>query len=339
VAHRNDPGLNIRVINLSWGTAVSAAVPGDPLAFAVENAWKHGVVVVASGGNDGRSDLTLADPASDPFVLAVGAMDDGGTTSSGDDSVPTWSTRGSNARHVDVVAPGVSVLGLRLPNGYVDARHPSAEVGTRFFRGSGTSQAAAVVSGEVALLLQSNPSLTPDQVKYELVQSAIAFNGSNSLVRGAGATNVRGAQTRTVPKSSVSQNYTWGTGTGSIAAVRGGSYVDDGAGPITGEVDVFGQPWNGTAWAQADAAGTVWNGGTWRGETWTGTGSGPTDWPVTAWPLADWNARMWHSADWSARMWQGSTWDARMWQDSEWSAATWQNGSWAASLWAASLWA
>src|SRR3954453_22243613 len=104
----------------------------DPLAFAVENAWKHGIVVVAAGGNDGDVTKTLANPASDPHVIAVGAMDDAGTVESGDDSVPSWSTHGTDARHVDVVAPGVSVLGLRVPNGTSDAENPQARVGTRF---------------------------------------------------------------------------------------------------------------------------------------------------------------------------------------------------------------
>jgi serine protease AprX len=329
VAHRNDPGLNIRVLNLSYGTNSTQSSTVDPLAFAVENAWKHGIVVVAAGGNDGRSDLTLADPASDPFLVAVGALDDAGTATNADDAVPSWSTRGNNARHVDLVAPGASVLGLRDPGSYVDERNPSAVVGGRFFRGSGTSQAAAVVSGEAALLLQSNPTLTPDQVKYQFVQSAVAFNQANSTLRGAGTTNVRAAQTRSVPKSAVAQNYVWSTGKGSLDAARAGSYVDDGYGAITGEVDIFGNAWNGPAWAQATAAGTAWSGGSWRGELWTDSTGNPV-----AWTGLDWNARMWRSADWDARMWRDGSWDARMWRDTEWSARMWRSAGWSDQAWA-----
>ena len=88
VEHAKDDGLNIRVINLSYGTDSVQASTVDPLAYAVENAWKHGIVVVAAGGNDGETGKTLADPAYDPHVLAVGAMDDAGTVSAADDTVP-----------------------------------------------------------------------------------------------------------------------------------------------------------------------------------------------------------------------------------------------------------
>ena len=62
--HAHDPGMNIRVINLSYGTDSTQAYTIDPLAQAAEQAWKHGIVVVAAAGNDGKtSTRTLADPA------------------------------------------------------------------------------------------------------------------------------------------------------------------------------------------------------------------------------------------------------------------------------------
>ena len=71
--------MNIRVINLSYGTHSTQPYTVDPLAYAVENAWRKGIVVVAAAGNDGAgSELTM--PAADPYVLAVGAVDHVGTT-------------------------------------------------------------------------------------------------------------------------------------------------------------------------------------------------------------------------------------------------------------------
>jgi serine protease AprX len=323
------------VLNLSYGTDATQSSTVDPLAYAVENAWKHGIVVVAAGGNDGRSDLTLADPASDPFVLAVGALDTAGTVGNGDDTVPAWSTRGSqgSGRHVDVVAPGASVLGLRDPGSYVDQRHPSAVVGSRFFRGSGTSQAAAVVSGEAALLLQANPKLTPDQVKYQFLQSAIAFPNSSSTLRGAGTTYVRGAQTRALPKSSVAQNYVWGTGTGTLTAARAGSRVDDGYGAITGEVDIFGRPWNAAAWAKATAGATAWSGGSWMGQPWTSAAATSGSWDPITWATGDWNGQMWRSDDWTGQMWRDGSWSGQMWRDSEWAGQMWRSADLADASW------
>jgi serine protease AprX len=165
VANRNANGLNVRVLNLSFGTDSAQPSTIDPLCFAVEMAWRRGIVVVVSGGNSGSSTGRLTNPAQDPFVIAVGAEDPMGTVTQSDDTVPSWSSRATSGRSVDVVAPGVHLLGLRDPGSAIDQEVPSARVGTRFFRGTGTSQAAAVVSGAAALLLQRFPSLTPDQVK------------------------------------------------------------------------------------------------------------------------------------------------------------------------------
>ncbi|SNT03428.1 serine protease AprX [Geodermatophilus pulveris] len=330
VEHRNDH--NIRVINLSYGTDSTQPSSVDPLAFAVENAWRNGVVVVVAGGNDGQSQLTLANPASDPYVLAVGAVDTKGTTSAVDDTVPEWSTRGSNTRHVDVVAPGVSVLGTRVPNGYADERNPTARVGDRFAKASGTSQAAAVASGAVALLLQQNPTLTPDQVKRQLMSTAMAFSSTDSKYRGNGTINVRTAQTKPVNKSGQSGQF-WGSGTGSIEAARGTSHVHDGAAPLQGEVDIFGNAWDPQAYAAAVAAGTIWDGGTWRGVQLTGAAWESGAWPTVDWGQGTWTARTWRTDEWTARTWREGAWVARTWREGDWSARTWRDEAWSARTW------
>src|SRR4051794_25664088 len=329
VQHRNDESLNIRVINLSYGTDSVQSSTVDPLAFAVENAWKNGIAVVVAGGNEGDTTTNLANPASDPHVLAIGAMDSAGTVGTADDSVPSWSTDGTDERHVDVTAPGVSVLGLRSPGSAADTQNPTARVGDRFLRGSGTSQAAAVVSGEAALLFQAKPDLTPDQVKQILMGSANGLNNVSTLLEGSGTTDLRKAL-KTVPKT-VADPAPWGTGTGSLEAARGTFHVvvgDESTGEVAlrGEVDVFGQAWNGAAWAKQTSGRNAWHDGEWCGarltaKGWKDTGGVKKSWPATAWndtgavlASGDWTGRMWRDSDWSGRMWRDSAWSGRMWR-------------------------
>ncbi len=186
VKHRNDDPKNpIRVLNLSYGTDGVQSYQVDPLTHAVENAWRAGIVVVVSGGNDGFGAAKLNNPAYDPHVLAVGAADLNGTAAlTADDTVPSFSSRGDSSRRVDVTAPGRSIVSLRDPGSYIDEAHPQARYGDQFFKGSGTSQSAAVVSGAVALLLEQRPSLTPNQVKALLRQTA---SRCRSLTPPAGA--------------------------------------------------------------------------------------------------------------------------------------------------------
>jgi serine protease AprX len=331
--HAHDNGLNIRVLNLAYGTPAGQDYRSDPLAYAVETAWRKGIVVVVSGGNDGTSFQSLANPARDPAVIAVGAEDPVGTEQPLDDTVPAFSDRGTPVRHVDVVAPGVHVLGLRVPNGYADQNNPSARVGSRFFRGSGTSQAAAVASGAAALLLQRNPGLTPDAVKALLASSATPIPLGTVTNTGAGLIDVYAAQqlagTPPLPAGGLSAPA---TGTGSLELARGGSQVTGRGVPLGGEQDIFAAGWAGADWAQRAAAGTTWTGGTWNGNPWTGTGWTPSgDWAATTWDKP-WFGASWSSGGWVNRHWDNG-WDSRTWGDDDWGSRTWGDNAWATSGW------
>jgi serine protease AprX len=330
VEHAHDKGMNIRVISLAYGTDSVQPSAVDPLAYAVENAWKHGIVVVVSGGNEGDSTKNLANPASDPHVIAVGAMNSAGTVDRADDTVPSWSTRGTDARAVDVVAPGVSVLGLRNPGGHADVRNPQARVGDRFAKASGTSQAAAVVSGEVALLLQQYPQLTPDQVKWLITQSATGVARSTTKMSGSGLIDVTKAQR--LPKLrdvlSAAPRSAWSTGTGSLEASRGTAHVSDGRTELRGERDVFGAAWNGAAWARSTKDVKAWTDGKWRGQTMTGSRWSGGTWPTARWTGSDWSGVSYGSDEWSARTWRDESWAARTWRDDSWSARTWRGAGW-----------
>src|SRR6476659_4184634 len=137
VEHKNDGDLNIRVLNLSYGTDSTQAYDVDPLAFAVEQAWNAGIFVVVATGNEGYVAHTgsLTSPATDPLTLAVGASDSQGTSTQLDDTVASFSSTGSAARSVDLVAPGAHLQGLRVPNSYIDATYPGGRIDDRYFRG------------------------------------------------------------------------------------------------------------------------------------------------------------------------------------------------------------
>lgn len=340
--HATDKGFNIRVLNLSFGTDSIQPYKIDPLAYAAEMAWRKGIVVVAAGGNDGTSTTSLSDPASDPYLLAVGADDPNGTLDPSDDTVPAFASRGTGNRHVDLVAPGVHVLGLRDPNSMVDQSYPSAEVGTRFFRGSGTSQAAAVTTGAVALLLQRYPSMTPDQVKRQLMSTASAF-GTSTMYRGSGLLNIRAAEIAAA-NSSAQSKTDYGTGIGSLDAARGDTRVSDGTSVLTGEQDIFGRPWQPMMWSALTSRGLAWIGGYWNGGPWSGAGWTGTSWTTPTWAGVPWTALTWGGVtwaghSWTGHSWTGSGWDGHSWTDSSWSGHSWTDNSWSGHSWTDSTWA
>jgi serine protease AprX len=331
--HRTDNGMNVRVVNLAYGTESLQPWQVDPLARAVENAWAHGLVVVTAAGNDGLAAPSLLMPAVDPHVLAVGAVDHAGTNSASDDVVASFSSGGNDTRRPDVLAPGKSVVSLRVPGSYIDHFHPEGRVTGdkrhRFFRGSGTSQATAVASGEVALLLQKRPSLTPDEVKALLTGTADPLAENPRPEMGHGVIDLKAALAAAVPATTALVTPE-ATGTGSLEASRGGEHVVDpstGA-ALTGEVDVLGGAWNGARWAADSLAGHAWHGGTWNGHTWTGDA-----WTPTGWKPATWTGKSWSGIPWTSHTWSTAHWEARSWRDNSWLARSWRDASWLARSW------
>ncbi len=321
VQHRNTDGYNIKVLNLSFGTSSLQPYVFDPLAFAAEAAWRNGIVVVAAVGNDGRTTPSVADPAMDPFVIAVGAEDPMGTLAVSDDVVPAFSSRGNIYRHADFVAPGAHVLSLRVPGSTLDRENPTGVVGTRFFRGSGTSQATAAVSGAAAVLLSQKPYLTPDQVKNLLTRTARTIATTKTMFAGEGVVDVYAAGQ--VSERPVVQTFSPANGTGSLELARLGSHVVLNGVELTGERDIMNQPWNGATWAPQSLAGTSWKGGTWNGSPWAGSGLDPN--PLTS---ASWSSASWSSASWSSASWSSASWSSASWSSASWSSASWSSASW-----------
>jgi hypothetical protein len=339
VQHRNSDGLNIRVLNLSFGTDGTQDYQLDPLAYAAEVAWLHGIVVVVAAGNSGFGSSQLNNPAYDPYVIAVAGDDTKGTDDPKDDVIPSWQTRGNAIRHPDLVAPGKSIISLRDPASAVDEANPNARVGaSRFFRGSGSSQAAAIVSGAVATLLEQHPELTPDQVKALLTQTALPLPNADPVAQGAGLINMhRAREAKVSAVADAVQTWPRSTGLGSLQLARGSIVTEDEGVILEGEQTIFGDPWDAQTWAASSWDGTTWSGGDWNARSWSGD-----CWCGASWSARTWSARTWSGNSWAARTWSGRTWSARTWSGSGWSAGSWgsddapsalSSGAWASSLW------
>ncbi|HVL32641.1 MAG TPA: S8 family serine peptidase [Actinomycetota bacterium] len=336
VQHRTDNGLNVRVLNLAFGTDSLQDYVLDPLAYAAEVAWRKGIVVVVAAGNEGETRIGLSNPAFDPYLIAVGANDANGTPGVDDDSIPAWSGRGDGIRNPDVVAPGRSVVSLRDPDSYIDHRYPEARVGERFFKGSGTSQAAAVVSGAAALLLEQRPELTPDQVKALLEASAHPLTLVPHELQGAGLIDVSTAAA--LPAPIALQAWPASKGTGSLEDARGSLHVELKGKMLRGEKDIFGKHFKSRTWAGASWSGASWSGGTWNGSDWTGSGWSGASWSGASWSGASWSGASWSGASWSGASWSGASWSGASWSGASWSGASWSGSSWYGASWSGASW-
>jgi serine protease AprX len=326
-AHRARYG--IRVVNLSYGTDSSQPYLADPLNRAVERLWDAGVLVIVSAGNRGEGDGAVEKPGDDPFVLTVGAADTRGTATLGDDVVAPFSSRGPTADGFpkpDLVAPGVSIVSHRATGSTADALRPAARVGDHYFKGTGTSQAAAVVSGVAALMLEANPRMTPDEVKAALVGTASrALAGRPGA--GAGmvdaAAAVAAAQRGTYAGRGASAGYTRSSGLGKIDRSRGSyrAYADwrerGRPEPLAAEVDFVGRPWDATAWASR-----AWTAAGWASSPWAPYAAVAEEWEPAA-GGADSSGLGWDAESWTARYWGdlGEPWVARYWGSEVWNGA------------------
>ena len=345
VQHAKDPGFNIRVISLSYGTNSLQDPANDPLAYAAEQAWKKGIVVVAAAGNTGyqlnHGATGLADPAYDPFVIGAGGVDTMGTAASSDDVVGDYSASAAacsiNCKNPDFLAPGSHFQGLRVPKSYIDQNHPEGMIDTRYFRGSGTSEATAFTAGAVALLLQKYPTMPPDQVKAFLAVTADHLNYTSNKQQGAGEINLGGLLTAT-PPTKYAHAFTASTGTGTLEDARGTDHVSMNGVALTGEKDIFGKTFDSAAMATLEAAGASWSGGTWNGSSWSGASWSGSSWSGASWSGMSWSGSSWSGMSWSGNSWSGSSWSGSSWSGSSWSGSSWSGMSWSGGSWQGASW-
>ena len=258
--YNNRAAYNIRVVNLSMNSTIAESYHTSPIDAAVEILWFNGIVVVVSAGNNGTA--ALYPPANDPFVITVGATEDYGTPAISDDAMAAFSAYGTTTdgfAKPDLVAPGRNIISLLASTnamGWVN--HPAHRVDNSYFRMSGTSMSAPVVSGAVALLLQDEPNLTPDQVKYRLKATANqSWTGYNASKAGAGYLDIYAAVNGTTTQSA---------NTGIYAS----QMLSSGSEPITwGSVGWNSVGWNSVGWNSVGWNSVGWNSVGWNsGAVW-----------------------------------------------------------------------
>jgi serine protease AprX len=206
----NAKAYNIKVVNVSVGAAIRESCWTDPLTLAAKAIADKGVTVVAAAGNLGQNadgELQwggVTAPGNAPWVLTVGASSTMGTLTRGDDEMAAFSSSGPTwidfLAKPDLVAPGVGTVSLAaLGSEFYTSQAKFLVQGTPalgfmpYLSLTGTSMAAPVVSGTVALMLEANPKLTPNLIKAILQYTAEADPNYSPLREGAGFLNSLGA--------------------------------------------------------------------------------------------------------------------------------------------------
>lgn len=291
---RNRSTYNIRIANLSFGGVALSGYQSDLLASAAEMLTFAGLTVVVSAGNNGAAGAsTITTPATDPFVLTAGADDTHNTAALRDDSVATWSSRGPTAfdgiAKPDLIAPGRQVIGLRAAGSTLDTLYPDRRVKAtgadtaQYFTLSGTSMAAAIVSGVAALYLERRPSATPREVKAQLTATARPLADVRTAEQGAGVVDAFRAVTR-APAAAPFTPYPASAAFAELVFAK-----------------IFGQPivWRDLAFhGGVDSRGIRWSDVTWEDITW--------------------DSITWEDISWEAFDWQSITWEDITWEDVSW---------------------
>ena len=284
----NKSAYNIRVLNISLGTEATGSYRLSPLAAAVEMAWFGGIVVVVSAGNSGPDPISVSSPADNPFVIAVGTLDDSQTLDLADDVIPDFSARGPTRDGFvkpDLLAPGRKVISLRSAGSYLDELLPERRTGESYFRLTGTSMSAPVVSGIVALMLEAKPNLKPNQIKHILQETTrdLAVDGN---IAGAGLVDA----------------YAAVASTSSERANRGRTPSDGFARDILPLVR--GAP---LSWRDPNYAGTNWSN---------------ISWDNISWDRTTWENLVWENISWDNISWDtDATWDNISWDTADWDSA------------------
>ena len=269
VDHQAD--YNIRVVNLSFRSTSAGSYTTDPVDAAVEQAWFHGITVVAAAGNLGTaSDAVSYAPGNDPYVITVGAVDNQGTRSTWDDVQASWSSRGQTQdgfMKPDVEAPGAHIVTTLSPGSSFASACSTCVIGGAYFQLSGTSLAAPMVSGVAADLLAAHPSWTPAMVKGAIVNTAQPLSDGGDEVRAMNA------------------YWAYGSELSSDQGLTPNNLID----PTTNSIDYNAASWSAASWSTAtDPLAASWSAASWSCLSCSSGGQGDVSPTAASWSNVGW---------------------------------------------------
>jgi serine protease AprX len=299
---------------MSINSTVEMSYHDSPMDAAAEILWFNGIVVVASAGNNAASagyNTVNAAPANDPFIIVVGASNEQGTPDRSDDTVTPFSGYGitpDGFAKPDIIAPGKDIVSVLSAGSDWYYDYPErAVLDKEYFRVSGTSLSAPMVTGAAALLLQAEPDLTPDQVKYRLMNAAGTITNDVGLtypyldVFAALTTpTTEAANQGVIPHMLLAKMALiayW-------ASENGGENID----------------WENVDWENVNWDAVNWNAVNWNSVNWNAVNWNSVNWNAVNWNAVNWNSVNWNSVNWNSVNWNSVNWNAVNWNSVNWNS-------------------
>ncbi len=304
----NRVAYNIRVANMSINSESVISYHQSLMDMMAELMWFNGIVVVTSAGNarNGNNDTIRSAPANDPRIITVGATTEiGDDFDRGNDVIAPYSAVGmtlENHAKPDLVAPGTDIVSTLANTSKWDKEYPDRAAGKKkYFRASGTSMSAPMVSGAAALMLQANSSLSPGQVKCMLMASASDLDGMRYLDVGAAISAAQANAPCEDPNATTPPSIL-------IAPVLDVL--------LSGDIN-----WNSINWNSIN-----WNSINWNSINWNSINWNSINWNSINWNSINWNSINWNSIDWTSTInWNSINWNSINWNSINWNSISWDD--------------
>ncbi len=323
----NKDAYNIRVVNLSINSTTELSYHDSPMNAAAEILWLNGVVVIASSGNrsaDWSWDTINTAPANDPLIITVGASHENGDADRSNDYMALFTANDitmDGYKKPDVMAPGKDIFSVLASSSPWDVDYPDRCVlNCEYYRLSGTSMATPMVSGAVALLLQAEPNLTPDQVKYRLMNTGSLIYGDFRDRTKTYTTDFAYLDVYDLITTPTTESANQGVVPHMLLAKMALiAYWANANGDIE-NIDWASVDWDAVNWDAVD-----WNSVNWASVNWASVNWASVNWASVNWASVNWASVNWGSVNWGSVNWGSVNWGSVNWGSVNWGSVSWEN--------------